>query len=1060
MKTLQRIFLRIFPPPHRRVQWQAGIPLMVFAVLFALVCYSIVPTFVVTAGSPQLWTKSKLDWFGIDWIEFGFLAKWNIAKPVFEVVKELEFARPWAFVLLLFVPWFWWMQAAGHAGLPAKRAAFAGFCRLCICGLLILVLAEPRAVRTSDVISVVYNVDVSDSVNELRNEALEFVATSAAGKPGTDQAGLVVFGRSAAVEYPPRESFPFEKYINSRVGQDATNLEQSLALSAAMLPEENLGRIVLASDGAETIGQLKDILDDLQSRDIEVDVFEMGYSYTKEVLLERLDLPRFVRLGETYEAAVVLSSMVKGRGTLVLSEGENTIARQEVEFEAGKSRFSVPIKVDQPGYYEYSARIEVAPGDDSRSENNEVRNYLYLEGPGRILVVTDPQDEPKEWQSIVTALKQGERQVDVLNAFEFPYDPLSLMPYDAVIFANVAADSMLGTQIEALHDSIKNLGVGFMMVGGPNSFGPGGWQGSVVEQALPISMEITNKKILPKGALAIILHTCEFPQGNSWAKRITKKAIQVLNSEDLVGAMAQTLNGDEWIFELTPASRYAELVPLINNAEIGDMGTFGTTMQMGLEALIKCDAASRHMIIISDGDASPPTPELLGKFLENQVSVSTVAVFPHNGDTSILEEIAGVTGGRFYYPSDPNQLPSIFIKEAKTLRRSQLQVRDFVPSRVNTDPMLKDILESPQLHGYVLTSPKEDPRATILLAAPPSEAEIAAGDTEADPILAVWRYGLGMTAAFTSDLNDRWGKDWVSWDQYQQLVTQMVTRISRTRREQYLRVYTYVNGNEGVVVVEDFHPTETLLDISASVTGPNSFEHSQQVRQIAPRRYQTSMPLKGEGRYQVMIGATDGTRRETAYAGFIVSYSPEYLRFSGNPIVLKDIWTKTGGKALSSDMDQSEIHEIIYGDRKPKRSSRAIFDWYLMLFACLLPMDVALRRVQLDLGWIKRLFRSGKRESTATMGALLQRAGEVRSSMNKEREANAAASRPEQSAARPMATRQQPPRPPAATGQQPETKSQPPSTPSGSPPPPDGGTTSRLLAIKRKREQDGEGKNE
>ena len=82
-----------------------------------------------------------------------------------------------------------------------------------------------------------------------------------------------------------------------------------------------------------------------------------------------------------------------------------------------------------------------------------------------------------------------------------------------------------------------------------------------------------------------------------------------------------------------------------------------------------------------------------------------------------------------------------------------------------------------------------------------SEAEIAAGDTEADPILAVWRYGLGMTAAFTSDLTERWGKDWVNWDQYQQLVNQMITRISRTRREQYLRVYTYVNGNEGVVVV-------------------------------------------------------------------------------------------------------------------------------------------------------------------------------------------------------------------------------------------------------------------
>ena len=1060
MNKLQRVFMRIFPRPHRPVRWNAGIPLLVFAALFALVCFSILPTFVVTAGKPHLWEKVAIAVWGVELINFKWLSFWNVPKPVFEIVRELEFARPWAFLLLLFTPWVWWMQAAGHAGLPARRGAVAGFCRLVICGLLILILAEPRAVRTSDVVSVVYNVDVSDSVNEARNQALEMVAGTAAEKPATDQAGLVVFGRTAAVEYPPRETFPFEKYINSRVSQDATNLEQSLALSAAMLPEEHLGRIVLVSDGTETVGQLKDIIDDLQSRDVQVNVVPIEYNYTHEVLLERLDLPRFVRLGETYEASVVLSSLAKGKGTLVLSEGENTIARQEVEFEEGKSRFSVPIKVDQPGYYEYSARIEVATGDDSRSENNEVRNYLYLEGPGRILVVTDPQSNPAEWHAMVLALKQGEREVEVLSALEFPYDPLSLMPYDAVIFADVAADSMLGTQVDALHDAIRNLGIGFMMVGGPNSFGPGGWQGSVVEKALPISMEITDKKILPKGALAIILHTCEFPQGNSWAKRITKKAIQVLNSEDLVGAMAQTMNGDEWIFELTPASKYAELVPLINNAEIGDMGTFATTMKMGLDALVKSDASSRHMIIISDGDASPPTPELLGQFIENEVSCSTVAVFPHNGDTRILEEIASVTKGRFYYPSDPNQLPSIFIKEAKTLRRSQLQIRDFVPSRVNTDPMLKDINESPQLHGYVLTSPKEDPRATILLAAPPSEAEIAAGDTEADPILAVWRYGLGMTAAFTSDLTERWGKDWVGWDQYQQFVNQLVTRISRTRREQYLRVYTYVNGNEGVVVVEDFHPTETLLDISVSVTGPNSFEQSQQVRQIAPRRYQTSMPLKGEGRYQVMIGATDGTRRETAYAGFIVSYSPEYLRFRANPIVLRDIAQKTGGVELDADQNPVELANTIFGDRKPKRSSRAIFDWFLMCIACLLPLDVAIRRVQLDLGWVRRLFRSHKRESTATMGTLLQRAGEVRASMIKDRDQVAGGTRSEPVTGRPMATRQQSQRPPASTSQKPETKPSTPPAPSSSGPPVDGGTTSRLLEIKRRRDQDGEGKKE
>jgi hypothetical protein len=396
----------------------------------------------------------------------------TIPKPKFELVSELEFLKPWAFTLLIFTPWLWWMQAAGHAGLPEKRGAWASFIRLMICGLLIIVLAEPRAVRTSDVVAVVYNIDMSDSVNEARNQAFDLVAGTAAQKPMTDQAGMVVFGRTAAVEYPPRETFPFEKYINSQVSQDATNLEQSLALSAAMLPEEHLGRIVLVSDGTETVGQLKDIVDDLQARDVQVDVVPIEYDYKHEVLLERLDLPRFVKLGETYEASVVLTSLAKGKGTLVLMEGENTIARQEVEFEAGKSRYSIPIKVDQPGYYEYAARIEVSPDQDSRSENNSVRNYLYLDGPGRVLLVMDPQSNPAEWKPMETALRQGERQVDVLSALEFPLDPLSLMPYDAVIFADVAADSLLSNQMQAMHDAIRNLGIGFMMVGGPQQLWP------------------------------------------------------------------------------------------------------------------------------------------------------------------------------------------------------------------------------------------------------------------------------------------------------------------------------------------------------------------------------------------------------------------------------------------------------------------------------------------------------------------------------------------------------------------------------------------------------------
>ena len=77
------------------------------------------------------------------------------------------------------------------------------------------------------------------------------------------------------------------------------------------------------------------------------------------------------------------------------------------------------------------------------------------------------------------------------------------------------------------------------------------------------------------------------------------------------GAIGYSMNGDEWIFELTPASEYNKLVTKVNGAQIGDMPEFTSTMKLGLTGLLKSDAASRHMIIISDGDPPMPPPEIL-----------------------------------------------------------------------------------------------------------------------------------------------------------------------------------------------------------------------------------------------------------------------------------------------------------------------------------------------------------------------------------------------------------------------------------------------------------------
>jgi hypothetical protein len=112
---------------------------------------------------------------------------------------------------------------------------------------------------------------------------------------------------------------------------------------------------------------------------------------------------------------------------------------------------------------------------------------------------------------------------------------------------------------------------------------------------------------------------------------------------------------------------------------------------------------------------------------------------------------------------------------------------------------LKGFDALPQLRGYVLTTPK--PRSTTILRAPPGEGDPA---DQIDPVLSTWRFGLGTTCAWTSDLAPNWAADWIEWEKYRAFVKQLVTDISRVETKSDLQLHAFASGAQGLVTVEDF----------------------------------------------------------------------------------------------------------------------------------------------------------------------------------------------------------------------------------------------------------------
>ena len=194
----------------------------------------------------------------------------------------------------------------------------------------------------------------------------------------------------------------------------------------------------------------------------------------------------------------------------------------------------------------------------------------------------------------------------------------------------------------------------------------------------------------------------------------------------------------------------------------------------------------------------------------------------------------------------------------------------------------------------------------------------------------------------------------------------------------------------------------------------------------------------GHGQYHVSVSGKGGDRSDQVFGGFVVPYSPEYLRFRSNRQSLQEIAERTSGEILSEDPTDVNIYER---GRQVKRSTRPIFDWFLIALTILVPVDVGLRRVQLDWSTIKSLFVADRRQgpATATMGALLERKQAVLSELQQRKE--------EQHLPPPK------PVPPVKSGPPPVAGPKPPPTaaPPGDKP---ASTTARLLQLKRKRDEE------
>lgn len=898
-------------------------------------------------------------------IRRGEFSGWDVQMPL---DFPLQFEHPvWLLLLLLIVPAYLIARKGISAGSRAK-ATLTFALRVVVILLLTTALSNPTWERRGEGLTVTVILDRSYSIPlPLMEHSLNFLREAAEHRVNdADRVATITLGKDAQITATP------DRYgaVNSGLDEpdrSATNLAAGIRLAMAIMPEDTANRIVLASDGNETVDSVLAAADMARANNVPIDVLVLEYEHRNEVIFERIVAPSRARLGQSINLRMVLRSQNVASGTVHLRMNDEPLDLDPsssgnglyVELDPGVRVIPITLRLDDPGPARFEATFEPTSIEmDTMQQNNRALAVTFVGGEGRVLVLDESTTDSV---MLVRALENADIAVDVRTPEALAGGLVFLSGYDAVVLANVPRWSFDDAQDRMLHAYVHDLGGGLIMVGGPQSFGAGGWIDSRVADALPVRMDPPQTRQMPRGALALIMHSCEMPQGNYWSQEVARAAINALSRMDYIGIVewnwaVQANSGATWAFPMQLAGDKQAALAATRQLVVGDTKNFHHLMQLAYDGLTSVNAGQRHAILISDGDPSPPSAALIQAYIDAKITVTTIMVIGHGSalDRARMQMIANQTGGRFYHILNPTQLPQIFIKESQLVSRSLIQEGDYQPQVVTRMPgPVEGYAAVPGISGYVLTAMRDGLTQT------PIVHRTTEGD---DPIYAHWNFGLGRSIAYTSDLMGRWGTQWVSWDQFQAFWSQSIRWAMRPSTPANMMIHTRTEGDQTIVEVEALDSDASFLNFlqtSAVVLRPGHEADPLPLQQTGPGRYRGSFRTDEAGTYLVNVNYSTpagaaGEGQGNLQAAVTVPYSREFRDVTHNAALMRQLAELTGGRVLSAT-DPSMVDLFYRGDLIVPRSAKHIWDLLAIIAAALFLLDVAARRLAIDPKWVRSL---------------------------------------------------------------------------------------------------------
>ena len=769
--------------------------------------------------------------------------------------------------------------------------------------ILLAVLAVAGLASTSVLTkTTVYVVaDVSHSSGRNLEQIDAYVEQISQSLPENATLGVVCFGKDTVVLTPAGRAL--RSVTEAKVDGSATDIVGALNYTETLFHVETLKRIVLITDGNDTVtqstGSIASTVERLTENGVRIDAIFLDNSVKEnetEVQLLEAEYSDSVYLDHTNEVKLLIRASKPTETMLELwARPRNTDGAASTEFEklhytvvtadTGLTTVRMQLPADTAGRFEYKVEL-IADGD--LSSHNNTRTFLQtVVGKTSILHITGSEADKALVEGFYGDRAEVDAYVVVSSGSVVPFRLEELIKYDEILISNLDIREIKHANafIDALDTVVSQYGKSLI------TFGDLRLQTNAddatfqkLAELLPVTFGNTNRDGRLYTIVLDVSHSMFMASKFTIAKTAAVKLLSLMDDEDYVYLVP--FSGEVKFDTPTPTPKKVkdckqELIAYIDSLTTNH----GTDIAMGLEEALKTvlaqNLSENQVMLISDGFSFNSTRSAVDVSADLYAAGATVSAINAfimsdgtNGRTTMQSVVGAGEGGKYYEISTPERVEDVVFGDMANDVGNVIVEKDVsVGIAKYGDAAVEGFVSFPDASGFIIALEKYD--ATVPLTLTYQKAN---GYQETVPFYAYRAHGNGRVSSLTGNLTGEWTKHWTDADKAKFLSNVFSSnaparridypfslKLERTDYDAYLEIVPGVLDPTAVTTVR--------------ITTPDGRATTKTLHFDSAKYFYGFSTLQ-TGCYHIAVSYAYAGYTYTAELAFELAYLPEYNAFA------------------------------------------------------------------------------------------------------------------------------------------------------------------------------------